>query len=89
MLRKVEPEMVAGFIAEARGYLPLILQGLEAYWADPGQVEKLEEAHRLIHIIRGSSSMVGLAELSDTAHRLEETVDGLSHIILGEQHGSR
>jgi chemosensory pili system protein ChpA (sensor histidine kinase/response regulator) len=78
VVRKVEPDVVVGFIGEAKGYLPAIRQGIAAFRNQPGQVEKLEEAYRLIHIIKGASSMVGLSGLNHVACQLEETVEGLA-----------
>jgi chemosensory pili system protein ChpA (sensor histidine kinase/response regulator) len=78
VVRKIVPEMVMGFIAEAKGYVPAILHGIEEFQADHTQVDKLEEAYRLIHIIKGTSSMVGLPELSHIAQQLEETVEDIA-----------
>jgi chemosensory pili system protein ChpA (sensor histidine kinase/response regulator) len=77
MPRKVDPEVLAGFIEEARGYLPKIREGIEAFHARPGQGDTLEEAHRHAHTIKGAGSMVGLNGLSTMANQLEEALEEL------------
>jgi chemosensory pili system protein ChpA (sensor histidine kinase/response regulator) len=80
MTRHVDPEVLLGFVEEARGYLLPIRQGIDAFTADPAQAAHLEEAYRLVHTIRGASAMVGLAALSEAATGfealLEECVSG-------------
>jgi chemosensory pili system protein ChpA (sensor histidine kinase/response regulator) len=75
MARQADPEVLAGFLEEARGYLPQIRQGIEAYRADPAQLESLREAYRQAHIIKGAAAMVGLADLSHIAFHLEAALD--------------
>jgi chemosensory pili system protein ChpA (sensor histidine kinase/response regulator) len=75
MARHADPEVIAGFLEEARGYLPQIRQGIEAYRADSNQREPLEEAHRRAHSIKGAAAMVGLADLSHIAFHLEEAIE--------------
>jgi chemosensory pili system protein ChpA (sensor histidine kinase/response regulator) len=77
MARKIDPEVLIGFIEEARGYLPHILQGIEAFEAEPTQGAILEEAHRHAHSIKGTASLVGLNGLSRMAQRLEEALEEL------------
>ncbi len=74
-MRKVEREFIVGFVEEARGYLPAVLQSLRDFQANPTRPQTLEEAHRLVHTIKGASSMVGLSALSHTAYHLEEAFD--------------
>jgi chemosensory pili system protein ChpA (sensor histidine kinase/response regulator) len=78
MVRKVDPEVLAGFIEEARSYLPQILQGIEAFCTNPGQANLLEEAYRHAHCIKGASSMVGLSGLSHIAYQLEMALEELT-----------
>jgi chemosensory pili system protein ChpA (sensor histidine kinase/response regulator) len=81
MDRNVEPEVVAGFVVEARSYVPKIREGLDAFRANPTQVDLLEEAYRHSHCIKGAASMVGLSDLSHLACQLEEA---LEEVTLGE-----
>ncbi|OAI54586.1 hypothetical protein AYO44_03325 [Planctomycetaceae bacterium SCGC AG-212-F19] len=71
MHRQVDPEVVAGFLAEARSYLPAIQLGS----ADAAQPP--EEAYRLVHTIKGGGAMVGLDALSDIAGCLEAALEQL------------
>ena len=85
MTRKVDEKVLLGFIEEAKGYLPSILQGIETFRTEPSQTNVLEEAHRHIHTIKGASSMVGLTALSHVAFDLEQIfadiVDGYMVVI--------
>jgi chemosensory pili system protein ChpA (sensor histidine kinase/response regulator) len=85
MTRKVDEQVLLGFIEEAKGYLPSILQGIETFRTEPSQTSVLEEAHRHIHTIKGASSMVGLTALSHVAFDLEQIfadiVDGYMVVI--------
>jgi chemosensory pili system protein ChpA (sensor histidine kinase/response regulator) len=75
MVRKVDPEVLAGFIQEARSYLPAIRAGIEALGAEPAWPEMVEEAYRHIHTIKGASSMVGVTGLSRMAYELEAALE--------------
>ncbi|HMF12857.1 MAG TPA: Hpt domain-containing protein, partial [Gemmataceae bacterium] len=77
MARQVDREVILGFVAEARDYLPLVLQGIERY-SPALPAEGLEEAHRLVHTIKGSASMVGLSSLSHVAFKLEGALEELA-----------
>jgi chemotaxis protein histidine kinase CheA/ActR/RegA family two-component response regulator len=77
MARKVDPEVLAGFIEEANGYLPQIRQGIDAFANRPTQSQSIEEAHRLAHNIRGTAQLVGLGGLATIAGQLEELLEEL------------
>jgi chemosensory pili system protein ChpA (sensor histidine kinase/response regulator) len=85
MTRNVDPEVLLGFVEEARGYLLPIRQGIDAFSAAPEQAAHLEEAHRLVHTIRGTSAMVGLSALSEAATAFETL---LEECITGKRQGS-
>src|SRR2546421_7371839 len=78
MARQVDPEVLAGFLTEAKGYLPQIIKGIEAYRADCSRLEALEEAYRHIHTISGAAAMMGFSALSSLAHELEVTLEELA-----------
>src|SRR5215813_8765363 len=78
MARKVDREVLIGFIAEARGYLPQIVEGINRFRGAPDQVEAIEEAFRHAHCIKGASSMVGLSGLSHIAYHLEQALEDIS-----------
>ena len=81
---QVDKEILAGFYQEARGYLPKIRSNLERLAQDPSQSDPpsqsalMEEAYRLVHSIKGASSMVGLSPLSHVAYYVEETLDEIT-----------
>ncbi len=86
-MHPIDPELLAGFVDEAKSYLPQIAAGIEAARrqaaARPGQVlaghGSLGEAHRLAHSIKGAASMVGLPALGEMAGRLEERLETLEN----------
>ncbi|MEW6735267.1 MAG: Hpt domain-containing protein [Acidobacteriota bacterium] len=75
MVRKVDQEVLLGFVEEARSYLPKVLECIEILKKDATDLSALEEAHRLFHSIKGASSMVGLSALSHVAYCVEETLE--------------
>ncbi len=72
MPRSIDPEVLRGFVEEARGYLPRIREAVDRVEADTSDLEALEEIHRLCHSIKGAASMVGLSSLGHMAFFLEE-----------------
>lgn len=78
MARQVDKEILDGFVEEIMGYIPTMRQGVEASLADKTQPERLEQAHRLAHTIKGASSMVGLSGLSHIAYHIEEALGGIA-----------
>jgi chemosensory pili system protein ChpA (sensor histidine kinase/response regulator) len=81
MDRPVNPGVASSFIGEAMSYLPRILEVLEPSGA-PLDLVALEEAYRLVHTIKGSSSIVGFTQLSELAGGVE---DALEHVVAGSQ----
>ncbi|MEJ2607488.1 MAG: Hpt domain-containing protein [Anaerolineales bacterium] len=63
MVKKTDEDVLAGFLDEARGYLPIILERLEAFQADPQQSTAIKEAFRYSHTIKGTASMIELPGL--------------------------
>lgn len=78
MIPNVDPEVLAGFQDEVKGYLPVVRDGIAKYRASATEVEALFEAYRHVHTIKGAASMVGLAELSHVAFHLEAALEGLA-----------
>jgi chemosensory pili system protein ChpA (sensor histidine kinase/response regulator) len=74
-----DEEILVGFFDEATEYLPAVRAGLAAFRRTPTAPDVLEEAHRLVHTIKGAAAMVGLAELSHAAYHLEDTLERLAH----------
>lgn len=78
MVKKIDPEILMGFVEEARSYLPTILDCIDTFKHDPDQLDALEEAHRLFHSIKGAASMVGLSALSHIAYFAEEALEEIA-----------
>jgi len=79
MVRKVDPEVLEGFLQEALGYLPQIRAGLAALaQPDDQRAPRLEEAYRQVHCITGAASLVGLIGLSRIAQKLEHAFEDIS-----------
>jgi len=75
MARKVDREVMIGFIEEAKSYLPAIAEGIDTFRKDSTRLDGLEVAHRHAHTIKGASSMVGLTGLSHIAYAMEEALE--------------
>ncbi len=82
MAQNLDIEILAGFIAEAKNYLPEVRRGLAGFQTDQTQTEGLETAHRHIHTIKGAAAMVGLDELSHVAHELEQMLEQIGADLL-------
>ena len=78
MATQVDKEILDGFYQEAKGYLPTIRSNLQKLAKDPGQSGLMQEAHRLVHSIKGAASMVGLSPLSHLAYYVEETLEEIT-----------
>lgn len=70
-------KFVARFVEEARDHLTRIGNGLHALEQHPADREQLNSIFRSAHTIKGSSRMLKLMTISDTAHQLEEVLSAL------------
>ena len=70
-------EMIKIFIEEVESYIPTLINGLESLKKGAAQSEALEESHRLVHTIKGASSLVGLNGLSHIAFQMEEYLEDI------------
>ena len=70
-------DIIQGLAEELKGYIPLIDRNFEQLRQDPQQVEVLEEIHRLVHTIKGASSLVHIDGLSRIAQQLEDPLDNV------------
>jgi len=77
MSRPLKAEMIKGFIEEVKSYIPALTTGLESLKSGSERSEVLEETHRLVHTVRGASSMVGLVGLSHIASQMEEYLEDI------------
>ncbi|MEM7585241.1 MAG: chemotaxis protein CheW [Acidobacteriota bacterium] len=78
MAQNIDREVMLGFVEEARGYLPRILEGIDQLSRDPQAGQQLEETHRLTHSIKGAASMLGLSGLAHIAYFLEEALEQIA-----------
>ena len=70
-------EMIRDFIEEVESYIPTLIKGLESLSKEEAQSEALEESHRLVHTIKGASSLVGLNGLSHLAAQMEAYLEDI------------
>ena len=63
---------IAKFQEEAQDLLQRLNEGVITLEGDPGNRELIDQMLRDAHTLKGSSRMVGLIEISDVAHRLED-----------------
>src|SRR5512133_1186196 len=63
---------IGKFQEEASEYLQRLNEGVITLESDPGNRELIDQMLRDAHTLKGSSRMVGLIEISDVAHRLED-----------------
>jgi chemotaxis protein histidine kinase CheA len=63
---------ISKFQEEAQDLLQRLNEGVIQLEADPGNRELIDQMMRDAHTVKGSSRMVGLIEISDVAHRLED-----------------
>jgi two-component system chemotaxis sensor kinase CheA len=63
---------IGKFQEEATEYLQRLNEGVIILESDPGNRELIDQMLRDAHTLKGSSRMVGLIEISDVAHKLED-----------------
>ena len=63
---------IGKFQEEAGEYLQRLNEGVITLEADPGNRGLIDQMLRDAHTLKGSARMVGLIEISDVAHRLED-----------------
>ena len=63
---------ISKFQEEAQDLLQRLNEGVITLEADPGNRELIDQMLRDAHTLKGSSRMVGLIEISDVAHWLED-----------------
>jgi two-component system chemotaxis sensor kinase CheA len=63
---------IGKFQEEAGEYLQRLNEGVITLEGDPGNRELIEQMLRDAHTLKGSSRMVGLIDIADVAHKLED-----------------
>ena len=82
MTSQFDLQTVAGFYEEARGYLAPLDRHLGLLSEHPADPDLLGEAHRLTHLIRGASAVVGLPQLTTLSGDLESFLEDLMNGVI-------
>lgn len=75
---EIDDEMLEIFTLEAEDIVRSINANLEILGKSPENREALLEIRRNAHTLKGSAGIVGLKQLSDLAHRVEDLLDYLA-----------
>lgn len=75
MSKKISPELLAGFAAEATELLVRIAANVEQVMMQPQMTGRLDEARRAAHQAKGAASMIGLSDLAHIFFHLEEALE--------------
>lgn len=78
----VNDELLALFLEEARELVPQIGKDLRGWRANPQEHEYIDSLQRVLHTLKGSARMAGLASIGDSVHGMEDRViRALNHKI--------
>lgn len=67
-------KFIVRFVEEARDHIARLGDGLDALERDPADRENINTIFRSAHTIKGSSRMLKLGAITDTAHKLEDVL---------------
>lgn len=70
-------KFIGRFIDEARDHIARLGEGLDALEREPAGRDIIHTILRSAHTIKGSSRMLKLASISDTAHKLEDVLEAM------------
>ena len=70
-------KFIARFVEEARDHVVRLGDGLDALERDPADRENINTIFRSAHTIKGSSRMLKLGTITDTAHKLEDVLGAM------------
>jgi chemotaxis protein histidine kinase CheA len=76
-------KFVARFVEEARDHVARLGDGLDALERDPADRENINTIFRSAHTIKGSSRMLKLTTITDTAHKMEDVLGAMREGSLG------
>jgi len=68
---------IVRFVEEARDHIEKLESGVAMLESDPNEQENINTIFRSAHTIKGSSRMLKLLTISDTAHKLEDVLGAL------------
>jgi chemosensory pili system protein ChpA (sensor histidine kinase/response regulator) len=72
------PELLGGFVAEVRGYLPKIQHGIDEIFRNPQEAAQAAEPHRFVRIIKGAAAIFDLTVLGNATTQLETVLEKLA-----------
>ena len=72
----VPPELLEVFKLEADDHLRALTTLLPATRVNPADREQWQEVRRAAHTLKGTAAMVGFADVTTLAHRMEDLLDG-------------
>lgn len=70
----INEELFALFLEEARELVPQIGKDLRGWRANPEETEYADSLQRVLHTLKGSARMAGLAAIGDSVHSMEDHV---------------
>ncbi len=73
----VDPELAATITEEFQGYLEIIGVQLRLLESDQTQIEPLAKIKRPLHTMKGTAGIVGMGEVSQLTHRMEDLLTDL------------
>jgi chemosensory pili system protein ChpA (sensor histidine kinase/response regulator) len=74
-----EPELLGLFLEDARDILDKLDQRLRELQLAPTDTAPLEALQRLLHTLKGSARLAGLAPIGDVSHALESLLTAIAH----------
>ncbi len=74
---EMSAELMEAFYLEAEDHLRLISLSLAGLEKDPDQKDLLQQVRRSAHTLKGASGTVGLRQMADLTHRMEDMLDQL------------
>lgn len=78
----VNDELLALFLEEARELVPQIGKDLRGWRANPQEHEYIDSLQRVLHTLKGSARMAGLASIGDSVHGMEDhVIRALNHKV--------
>ena len=80
---EIDPELLEIFGEEASGLLENIESSLANLANDPNDSDSLWEIRRNAHTFKGSAGIVGLKQLSEVAHHVEDLLDRMAETKCG------
>lgn len=78
----VNEELLALFLEEARELVPQIGKDLRGWRSNPQEGEYVDSLQRVLHTLKGSARMAGLAGIGDSVHGMEDyVIRALNHKV--------